>query len=149
MKIERATDEDLPVILKIQKLAFETMEHHYGASISALTQTLEKIQEEYRSKYFLKAVVDNQVVGAIRARLEAHTCLIGKFCVHPKYQNHGIGTQLLTELEAKFSTVKRFRVCTGHLEDETIRFYQKLGYIQYKTEKKSDRLTFVCFEKGS
>ena len=92
LTIERAAAPDLPEILTLQKLAYQSeAELYHDFSIPPLTQTREEIEEEFRQKVFLKAVSGGKIVGSVRAEAQGETCYIGRLIVLPEYQNRGIG----------------------------------------------------------
>jgi hypothetical protein len=76
-----------------------------------------------------------------------NTCMIGRLIVHPDYQNRGIGTRLMNEIERCFDEAKRFELFTGHKSERNIALYRKLGYRIFRSEKISGNLTLVYMEK--
>jgi hypothetical protein len=73
--IEEACVEDLESILSLQKLAFRGADERYGRwDLPPLTQTLENIAHEITHRLFLKAALDAQLVGSVRAHVEGDTC---------------------------------------------------------------------------
>lgn len=106
MIIKRAKSKDAKEILDLQKLAYESEAEIYNDyTIPPLTQTLKDIRTDFESQVFLKASVDRRIIGSVRARTRQETCLIGRLIVHPDFQNHGIGTKLMTEIERYFSKI--------------------------------------------
>ena len=75
------------------------------------------------------------------------TCYIGRLIVHPDYQNQGIGTALMSEIEDKFSNISRFEIFTGYKSEKNLYIYKKLGYETFKEEVVDDKLTLVFLEK--
>lgn len=148
MIIEKALEWDLEEILKLQKLAYiSEAEICNDFSIPPLTQTYEEIKEEYKNRVFLKAITDGKIVGSVRADEQSGICNIGKLIVHPEFQNKGIGTKLMSEIEKYFKACKKYELFTGKMSVKNIYFYNKLGYEIYKEVKVSDTLTFVYLEK--
>jgi ribosomal protein S18 acetylase RimI-like enzyme len=148
MIIERATIADAEEILSLQKLAYRSEAAVYNEfNIPPLTQTLEEIKDEFNSKIVLKVVFNGKIIGSVRAFLKEETCYIERLIVHPDFQNQGIGTKLMNEIEKNFSNAKRFELFTGHKSARNIHLYQKLGYRAFKTEKITDNLKLVYLEK--
>jgi GNAT superfamily N-acetyltransferase len=79
--------------------------------------------------------------------MNEETCFIGRLIVHPDFQNRGIGTRLLNEIEQTFSQAKRFELFTGDKSERNLYLYQKQGYRPFKTEMISDDLRLVFLEK--
>jgi N-acetylglutamate synthase-like GNAT family acetyltransferase len=116
--IERASVEDAEEILSLQKLAYQSEAAIYDDyTISPLTQTLEEIRADFERQIFLKASVDGRIIGSVRAHVQEKTCFIGRLIVHPDFQNRGIGTRLLNEIEKTFSQAERFELFTGDKSD--------------------------------
>lgn len=149
MMITKAERADLPHILKLQYQAYESEAQIYNDhQIPPLTQTLEQLVEESHSQIILKAEQsDGRIIGSARAHEGNGTCFIGKVIVHPDYQNQGIGTALIRELEQRFAHCERIELFTGHQSERNLYLYKKLGYSVYRTEPVHDRLNLVYLEK--
>ncbi len=148
MIIERAKIEDAKEILDLQKLAYQSEAAIYNDyTIPPLTQTLEEIEADFERQVFLKASASGRIIGSVRARERQETCLVGRLIVHPDFQNQGIGTRLMDEIEKTFSQAQRYELFTGHLSERNIHFYQKRGYKTFKRESVTEDLTLVFMEK--
>ena len=148
LSIEVASGEDLEKILNLQRLAYQSEAEKYDDyTIPPLTQTLEGIRDDLESCTFLKAVVGGRIVGSVRARREDDSCYIGRLIVHPDFQDRGIGTRLMLEIESRFEGTGRFELFTGHLSDGNLHLYGKLGYKTVRYETVSDMLKLVYMEK--
>ncbi len=148
MIIERARASDLEEILELQKLAFKSEAEIYDDfNIAPRVQTLEDIKADFRRQIFLKATIDREIIGSVRAYAKEDTCFVGRLIVHPDVRNQGIGTKLMNEIEGLFKTCRRFELFTGHKSEKNIHIYQKLGYKTFKTEKITDNINFIYMEK--
>lgn len=148
MEIERAMISDAEEILVLQKLAYRSEAEIYNDfNIPPLVQTLENIEKDFENQYFLKAVMDGKIVGSVRAYTKEGTCYIGRLIVHPDFQNRGIGTDLMNEIERIFNTCRRFELFTGDKSERNLYFYQKLGYKIFKKAKITDQTMIVYLEK--
>jgi ribosomal protein S18 acetylase RimI-like enzyme len=47
--------------------------------------------------------------------------------VHPAWQGHGVGQQLMTYLE-EYATANGFTDCILHARESAVPFYEKIGY---------------------
>ncbi len=147
MIIGRATIFDAKEILALQKLAFKIEAEIYNDfNIPPLVQTLKDIEDDFRRQLFLKATIDGRIIGSVRAFAEKETCFIGRLIVHPDFQNLGIGTKLMNEIESLFMICKRFELFTGDRSEKNLYLYKKIGYEIFKTEKMDD-ITLVYLEK--
>lgn len=139
---------DAEEILALQKLAYQSEARFYhDYSIPPLTQTPDDIREQYKTHIFLKAVIKNDIIGSVRAYEKDGTCYIGRLIVHPDQQNKGIGKQLMNRIETCFEKAGRFELFTGSKRENSIRFYQKLGYQVFKYEKLNEAVEFAYLEK--
>jgi ribosomal protein S18 acetylase RimI-like enzyme len=146
--ISQATSADATEILDLQKLAYQSEAAIYqNYTIEPLMQTLAEITAEMQSRLFLKAVADGAILGSVRGHLEQGTCYIGRLIVHPAYQNRGLGTTLMREIEGCFPQAERYELFTGHRSERNLYLYRKLGYQRLKSAKVSEKLTMVFLEK--
>lgn len=99
-------------------------------------------------KIFLAAHESNKLIGSVRAKIsDDNSCYIGRLIVHPDFQNQGIGTQLMNEIEKYYPGAKRFELFTGYKSEKNIYLYKKIGY-QIIREIESDmNIRLVIMEK--
>lgn len=148
ISIYKANYEDLPEILQLQYLAYQSEADLFGSrNIPPLKQTLDEVIGEYNAGIVLK-MLDNRghIIGSVRAKEEKGTVYIGKLMVHPQHRRHGYGTKLLNEIERYFPE-KRYELFTSTRSIDNIRLYQKSGYKVFKDEAVNDELQFVFLEK--
>lgn len=148
MIIEKATVSDVEELLTLQKLAYRSEAEIYNDfGIPPLIQTLENMEEDFENQLFLKAVLGGRIIGSVRAYSKEGTCYIGRLIVHPNFQNRGIGTRLMNDIERIFNGCKRFELFTGDKSERNLRLYQKLGYRIFKTSKITNQTNIVSLEK--
>ncbi len=150
MKIEQATISDLETILDLQRTSYVSQAKLYNDfTIPPMTQTLQEMYEDFAYKKFLKVIDGGSIIGSIRAFEKDGTCHIGRLMVHPNFQNKGIGTRLIHEIEHTFESCKRFELFTGSKSEKNIILYQKLGYRIFKTVQINENVSLVYLEKLS
>jgi ribosomal protein S18 acetylase RimI-like enzyme len=148
LQIETANVDDADEILVLQKEAFQSEAKAYNDfEIPPLTETLNELKQLFKNHIFLKATIDGKIVGSVRASLNSGTCHIGRLVVNPKFQNQGIGSKLLAEIEHKCCVCKRFELFTGIKSARNIHLYEKAGYRAFRTETVCGKLSLICFEK--
>lgn len=149
--IARATAEDLPTILELQRLAFREEAEHVGdMSIKPMSQTLEELRKEFERSVVLKYVLDGEIVASVRARMEGTTCHIARLIVRPDHWRQGIGRKMVAEVERIFAGAARFELYTREDHLTTRPFYRSMGYEPFRTERHSDTLCFVhLFKPGA
>lgn len=148
MNITQAKKEDLREILDPQYLAYQSEAEIYNDhNIPPLKQTLEEVESEFDKGVILKATDENgNIIGSVRAFRENGSVYIGKLIVHPNRQRQGIGTALLSTVEAHFPD-QRYELFTGSKSVRNIALYERLGYKIYTVKKIDDNLEFVYLEK--
>lgn len=125
--IVKASPDDAGEILALQKNAYQSEARlNDDWTLPPLTETLPEIISEFETKFFLKAVHADKIVGSVRAALDSGTCQVGRLIVHPDCQGKGIGTLLMNRIEATFPHAERFELFTGTKSIRNIRFYQRL-----------------------
>lgn len=148
LRIERATIEDAEEILRLQRLAYISEAVIYdNHTIPPLVETLQEIEGAFGDHIFLKALKDGNIVGSVRAKITDGTCEIGRFIVHPDFQNQGIGTRLMNEIESYFSDAVRFELFTGGKSLRNLHLYLKLGYREFKRVSVGDNVELIYLEK--
>lgn len=148
MEIYPAQPADADVILALQKLAYQSEADLYqDSSLPPLRQTLEDLRHEISTQVFLKAVESSEIIGSVRAVCEGSTAQIGRLLVQPAFQGRGVGTALMTAIEAACGTVERFELFTGEKSVRNIRLYERLGYSVFKRVALTPLITLVYLEK--
>src|SRR5512137_529789 len=124
--IERATVSDAEEILALQKLAYRSeVEIYSDFGTPPLVQTLESMEEGFKKDLFLRAAMEGRLIGSVRANAKEGTCSIGRLIVHPDFQDRGIGTRLMGEMEKGFNSCTRFELFTGDKSERNLHLYQK------------------------
>lgn len=148
MLIETANVNDAQEILSLQKLAYQSEAKIYDDfQIPPLVETLDELKMNFKSHIILKAKFDGKIIGSVRILEKDGTCHVGRLIVYPDFQNQGIGTKLLLEIEHICPACNRFELFTGDKSIKNIHLYEKLGYKAFKTERVTDNLKLVFLEK--
>lgn len=150
-----ATEEEAERILKLQYLCYQSEAELYGDwAIEPLTQTLDSLRTELKERHVLVARLGDEVVGSVRGWVDGDGVgRIGRLCVHPRMQRHGLGTRLVSGMEQLLASgdrpVRSYRLFTGHRSIGNIRLYQRLGYRQTQVEEVTRSLSFIGLEKSA
>ena len=152
MNIANAEINDLPMILSLQKLAYQSEAQLVNDfSIPPLIQTLESITADFNSGIILKAMLPskpNEIVGSVRGHIAENTLFIGRLIVNPSFQNQGIGTALLSKIESLYPDM-RYELFTSDRSNKNLSLYIKNGYKEFKREPLNENVNFVFLEKNS
>lgn len=136
MVIERATSEDLPALLDLQRRAYASEAALYPeATLPAMTQTLGELRADAEEQTILKGTLDGRVIGSVRGVVDSSGVgQIGRLIVGPAEQGRGYGTRLLHAIEAELSTPV-FELFTGERSVVNLHLYERLGYSPNRTEQ--------------
>lgn len=146
--IATATVDDAACILALQHLAYQTEAAIYDdRTLPPLRDTLEDLAGRFETRRFLKAAGGERIVGSVRAFQQGDTCFVERLIVDPGWRGRGIGTALLREIEARFPSVRRYELFTGHRSERNIRLYERLGYRAFRHERVNEKVTLVYMEK--
>lgn len=148
--VEIATAEltDAEEIIDLQRLAYQSEAKLYNDwSLPALTQTIDSLHQEFENSVILKAIVNNKIIGSVRARVDEGICKIGRLIVKPEFQRQGIGAKLLKHIEDMHADVKYFELFTGSKSISNIRLYEKHGYVPAHTKALSETVTIIFLVK--
>lgn len=150
VQIHLATRADVPTILQLQKLAYQSEARLYNDwTLPPLKETVTQLQREFDIATVLKATLQGVLVGAVRAQLSKGRCTVGRLIVRPDLQSKGIGRALMQRIEAEFAAAEWFDLFTGSRSLRNIRFYESLGYRSFRTQSLSDKVTLTWMEKRS
>ncbi|AWN23177.1 GNAT family N-acetyltransferase [Deinococcus irradiatisoli] len=130
MRIRQAHPEDLPALLTLQQLAFQSEAALYPeAVIPPLRQTLAELGAEFPAFLTLVAEQNGQIVGSVRGRVLGSNGEIGRLMVHPAVRRRGLGRRLLGEIERALGTTT-LSLFTGERSLDNLNLYAALGYVQ-------------------
>jgi GNAT superfamily N-acetyltransferase len=151
VSIERAGPDDAGEILTVQRAAYVAEAQLYGDPfIPPLVESHDQMRKLLEGDAaVLKAVSGRRLVGAVRAQFSDHTCLVGRLVVVPDMQGRGIGGRLMRALEDEVAG--RAAACvlfTGHLSEDNLRLYRRLGYSETHRERVAAHLTLVHMRKA-
>ncbi|MFE3454492.1 GNAT family N-acetyltransferase [Nonomuraea sp. NPDC059194] len=148
--IARAVAQDAGEILTVQRAAYVTEAQLYGDPfIPPLVESADQVRRAIASALVLKATDGDRIVGAVRGQLAGATCLVGRLMVAPDAQGRGIGTALLEALHEQVAEARAFDLFTGHLSEDNLRLYRRLGYKETHRERMDDHLTLVHMRRDS
>lgn len=146
--ILQASRNDVPEILALQKISYQSEAETYGDdSLPALQQSLADLGVDFDQKVFLKAVVNGKIIASFRGYAEGDTAHLARLIVHPYFRGRGIGGKLISEMELMFPNARRFVAFTGHKSKRNLYVFKSLGYEQFKTEPFTPSITWVYLEK--
>lgn len=150
MIIELASEQDLDHILQLQKRAFHGQALIYNDfNLPSLKQTIDDLKKEFKLKTIYKVELDGKIIASVRCFIKDHTLYIEKLIVDPDLQNRGIGTDIMHEIERRYSAfVNRYALSTGHKSARNLHLYKKLGYKEMSQEPLNDNCNLIVMGKS-
>ncbi len=147
--LEKAKEEDLEEIIKIQKEAFYDDYVKYGVC-PAYTESLEGLKEYLDSNQLIYLIkIGEEIVGDVIINISKEDYYdLEVVCVKNKYQGRGIGKTTFDILEEKHKD-KSWVLHTPMDKIGNHRFYEKIGYKNISNIKISDKLFMTKFIKNS
>lgn len=149
LDIKVATKEELDLILKLQKLSYQSEAKLYNDyNIEPLTQSRDDLINSFDDEViYLTGYLNGKLIASVRGYIKKNTGFINKLIVHPDFQRRGYGKLMMNSIENILKTASRFELFTGNKSEKNIRLYEKLGYEIYRSEKVSEALTLVFLQK--
>lgn len=145
----KASEDDLPEILALQKLAFQENALRYNdPEIPPLTESLDDMRRDCEGHTVLKMVEDGKIIGSVRGRRNGDVCRIGRVIVHPDHWNKGIAHRMMVSIESEFDAPV-FELVTGVEDHKNISLYRKHGYeiVEGELHRITHNLYFVRMVK--
>jgi predicted N-acetyltransferase YhbS len=138
---------DAGEVLTVQRAAFVSEAAIYGdPDQPALTQTLAQLEAELQGAKGFVALVDDRIVGAIRATERDDVLQIGRIAVAPDMQGEGIGRRLLDAIEGATECASA-ELFTGSLSQANIELYTACGYRESERIDQGDGTAQVFMRK--
>lgn len=146
--IARANETDIPEILAIQRLAFQSEARLLNDdTIQPLHETKEEAAAYLRDGVILKALDgEGTLVGSVRGIAKGGIFHLAKLSVHPDEQGKGIARMLLEAIQTH-ATCPRMELFTNSGNPRNVMLYKGMGFTVFAEKKATQTLTFVYMEK--
>lgn len=134
IKVRSANENDIPAIHKVIRKGFKGLRRrgYPKKAIDAAIPSRRAIQQRLllpKTVVFV-ASIDGQIIGTVTGNENFEHFHVQSLAVDPRFQGHGVGYSLMTELEKiarKFNCNKLF-VQTAWAMFEAIKLYLQLGF---------------------
>ncbi|MDI9501078.1 MAG: GNAT family N-acetyltransferase [Clostridiaceae bacterium] len=131
--IRKAVESDAPAIYEIMQDSFKKYmkDTDVKEPLDALTETLDDIIDDIRTKEVFIALIDGIAVGSARvAILPDNTAYLSRFGVRPAYNNIGVGMALMSLIDKMLieKGIKCVKLHTASKNRDLIRFYYGRGF---------------------
>lgn len=148
-KIVPSKYEEAKELLKIQKEVFHSdLIKYKDFQTNPAAESWENFVYRMFSSSHFSINIDNSLAGGICVvrRAKDHNYLYRIF-LGTEYQNKGLGSKIIRELERQFPGVNRWTLDTPKDNQRNRHFYEKLGYKKTGDIKVNEYLTLIEYEK--
>lgn len=137
LKIRLGKKQDLTRLAEIYSEAYNSLNIGEKWTKATALKLLEFVYQDQKDLFFV--AVDKEIIGAIVASVkpwwDGNHLFEGEFFVLPKYQKHGVGTELLKHLFV--SARKKYKVVswdtfTHRIHENPLSWYKKRGFEEIK-----------------
>lgn len=146
--IDEAEYNDLQEILKLQYLSYQSEAALFGSKdIPPLKQTLNEVIDEFNNGIILKMVIDNEIIGSVRAKEQNGTVYIANLWYIPIIGARDMVQNFLQRLKVIFQ-----RSDMSFLQAREVRIifdYIKKWDIQYLIAKRLMMNCNLCIWKNA
>ena len=147
IRIRRAVESDAPIIDRITKTAFEDYAKLLPSPPDALTETIDHIEEDIRTKMVFVAELNRNTVGTVRLEQKDDKIYLSRFAVRPTSQNSGIGKYILeyADIISKINGAKEIYLHTASKAEKLMKLYESCGYkiLEITTDRGYERAKLV------
>ena len=144
---ERASVEDTDELMAVQNAAFESDFRKYGICPSYIQQRGRMVEKISAGIFYRIRQKDGRIVGGmdIRPRNPFHYHLY-MLCVHPEFQNRGIGTQAIQFALAQHPEARFWSLVTPKDNPLTRHLYEKMGFVFSGERQSPEGVPLVMYE---
>jgi SAM-dependent methyltransferase len=138
--VRRATPADAGELFTLLRAAYVTeAQLHDDAHLPPLRRGLDEVRTDLGRGINLLAERDGRIVATGRGERHGDVARLGRFAVAPDAQGTGLGTRIITALEAALGPeVERFELFTGEYSTRNLALYRRLGYHEVGREPVHD-----------
>lgn len=138
--IRKAEESDAPAIHEIMQESFEKYmrDSNLTEPLEAMTETVDVIINDIRTKEVFIALIDGIAVGSARVEiLPDNTAYLSRFGVRPAYNNIGVGIAMMSLIDKMLieKGIKCLKLHTASKNRDLVRFYYGRGFYIDSTSK--------------
>ena len=146
-----ATPDDAGELFTLQRAAFFAEGRDNGSfALPPLTQTLPELQRSLDTGTVLVARRGSRLVGSVRGEPAPDGAwYVGRLMVAPDLQGRGLGSRLLTEIEALAPAgTSVARLVTGVASRANRAFYGRRGYVEVERQEDEVGIEILVLERS-
>jgi ech hydrogenase subunit C len=130
LRVGPAAREDAERILELELHETRYEAEIYGDyGLLAAGPSVEQTLEEMQRSAFLKATVDSEILGTVRAESREQECVVTRLAVDFRFRHRGIQASLLSGVEERFPDAPCYAVELLHAGRSVLRDFRRHGYL--------------------
>lgn len=145
--ITRASVKDADELMEAQNAAFESDFIKYGECPAYISERETMIEKISKAIFYKITMNDSKIIGGIeiypRNDFHYHLCTI---CVHPEYQNRGIGKNAIEFMLSKHPEPCIWSLVTPKDNPRTRYLYEKRGFVKSGEIVSPGGISLVVYE---
>ncbi|MCY9549444.1 GNAT family N-acetyltransferase [Lysinibacillus xylanilyticus] len=147
--IKRTNETEAPILLEIQKEAFEDdLRKYEDHDTSPVNEPIERLLRKIELFIHYTIWHNNVIIGGIDVRdLKDNKYRLNRLFISKKYQNKGLGSQIMKLVEKEFPSAVEWVLDTPHLNIRNHHFYEKLGYKKIGQHQINEKLVLFDYTK--
>lgn len=147
LEIKEIAFEDIKEINNIQKIAYKASFDKYKFC-PIYEATDDQVVSFLKGAMGYKILLDKVIIGSIFiCKINDNHYEMNTISINPQFQNTGIGSNAITQVENIHSNVLVWTLSTPDADDRNRHFYEKLGYNQIGSEVINENLTLIEYRK--
>ncbi|MFF2176328.1 GNAT family N-acetyltransferase [Lysinibacillus sp. NPDC058147] len=147
--IKRTNEIEAPILLEIQKEAFEDdLRKYEDHDTSPVNEPVERLLRKIELFKHYTIWHNNEIIGGIDVRdLKDNKYRLNRIFISKKYQNKGLGSQIMKLVEEEFPSAVEWVLDTPHLNIRNHHFYEKMGYKKIGQHQINEKLILIDYTK--
>jgi GNAT superfamily N-acetyltransferase len=130
--VERATKDDAQKLVEIQKASFDEESKRFNGNEAGgppgYDSSSWQIEMMENCDYF-KIIYNKEIIGGVIVVIESNQVYnLGRIYIDPSFQNQGMGTRVLKEIEKNYPDSMKWWLDTPKWCTKNHHFYKKCGF---------------------
>ena len=152
LKLLRANSDDMQTLTSLSTITFDEDSRKHSQGEKGGPPGYDSIQWQnfmLTNSIYYKVLHESNVVGGIilvkKGRIQME---IARIYIIPEFQNKGLGTEVLTVLERRNPSIKKWTLNTPSWAVRNQHFYEKLGYVKIEEQTTDNGPNLILYEKN-
>ncbi|MGK7377265.1 GNAT family N-acetyltransferase [Planococcus sp. 1R117A] len=147
--IRRTKETEALQLLEIQKEAFlEDLKRYEDHETNPVNEPIEILLRKIEVFLHYTIWLEDEIIGGVDIRsLDGNRYRLNRIFLSNKFQNQGLGSEIMQLIEKEFPSAAEWHLDTPHLNKRNHHFYEKLGYRKVGQHQLTDKLFLYDYVK--